>query len=185
MDPRRRASSSSSCRAGCRARARPGAAWRSRSRRCSACGWSRAPAGSGTSPASRRAGSRRSRRATGRRPVRAVGVDVQRDFEALRRCTSSACASVSGASVYTYEVLRTHSQSATMQPGGLLRDLASKRPAVPPPPWSSPVITTAAFSPRGRYQKRGSGARSCSICRRGSRAGAAARRLAGSAPCSG
>ena len=40
----------------------------------------------------------------------------------------------------------------------------SKRPAVPPLPWSSPVITTAAFSPRGRNQKRGSGLRSRFIC---------------------
>jgi hypothetical protein len=28
---------------------------------------------------------------------------------------------------------------------------------VPPTAWSSPVITTTAFSPRGRYQNRGSG----------------------------
>ena len=65
-----------------------------------------------------------------------------------------------------YDVPRTHAQAATLQPCG---DASSKRsnwPIVPglPSPWSSPVITTAAFSPRGRYQKRGSGTRSSACC---------------------
>ena len=55
---------------------------------------------------------------------------------------------------------RTHSQSATEQPAGLSALYWSKRPAVPPLAWSSPVMTTTAFSPRGKYQKRGSGLRS-------------------------
>ena len=59
-----------------------------------------------------------------------------------------------------YDVPRTHSQRTTEQPAGLAALYWSKRPAVPPKAWSSPVITTAAFSLRGRYQKRGIGFRS-------------------------
>jgi hypothetical protein len=36
----------------------------------------------------------------------------------------------------------------------------SKRPAVPPTAWSSPVITIAALKSWGKYQKRGIGLRS-------------------------
>ena len=55
----------------------------------------------------------------------------------------------------------THSQSATEQPAGLCAlVLCRSGRAVPPLPWSSPVMTTTAFSPRGKYQKRGSGLRS-------------------------
>ena len=50
-----------------------------------------------------------------------------------------------------------HSQSATEQPGGLCAACESKRPAVPPEAWSSPVMTMTAFSSRGKYQNRGSG----------------------------
>ena len=62
---------------------------------------------------------------------------------------------------------RTHSQLATTQPGGLSALKRSKLLAVPPGAyageWSSPLITTAALLPRGRYQKRGSGSLSRSI----------------------
>ena len=63
LHPGRAASSSSSCRAGSGARARPPAGSPSHSRRCSACGSSPERARSGTAPRSRRAGSRRSSRA--------------------------------------------------------------------------------------------------------------------------
>ena len=43
-------------------------------------------------------------------------------------------------------------------------DTGRSAPPVPPLPWSSPVITTAAFSSRGRNQNRGSGFRSGFIC---------------------
>ena len=56
-----------------------------------------------------------------------------------------------------YDVPRTHSQLATEQPAGLSALNWSKRPAVPPLPWSSPVMMTTAFLPFGKYQKRGSG----------------------------
>ena len=60
-----------------------------------------------------------------------------------------------------YEVDRTHSHWATLQPAGLRALKRSNANAVPPGAfpgeWSSPLITTTAFSPRGRYQKRGSG----------------------------
>ncbi len=56
-----------------------------------------------------------------------------------------------------------HSQLATEQPAGLSDWYWLKRPAVPPCAWSSPVMTTTAFSPRGRYQKRGIGLRSRAI----------------------
>jgi hypothetical protein len=56
-----------------------------------------------------------------------------------------------------YELLRMHCHSVTEQPAGLAALYWSNRPAVPPTPWSSPVMTTTAFSPRGKYQKRGSG----------------------------
>src|SRR3954452_660078 len=58
-----------------------------------------------------------------------------------------------------YEVERRHSQFATEQPAGLLALYCSKRPAVPPVAWSSPVATTTAFLPRGKYHSRGSGVR--------------------------
>ena len=51
-----------------------------------------------------------------------------------------------------------HSHCATLQPAGLAAANSAKRPAVPPgAAWSSPVMITAALSPRGRYQKRGIG----------------------------
>ena len=56
-----------------------------------------------------------------------------------------------------YEVPRTHSQLATLQPAGLAALNWSKRPAVPPLPWSSPLMMTTAFLPFGKYQNRGSG----------------------------
>src|SRR4051794_7136341 len=58
-----------------------------------------------------------------------------------------------------YEVERRHSQFATEQPDGLLALYCSKRPAVPPVAWSSPVATTTAFLPRGKYHSRGNGLR--------------------------
>ena len=51
-----------------------------------------------------------------------------------------------------------HSQSATEQPAGLEFLAGRRRPGCRRCAWSSPVRTMAAFSPRGRYQKRGSGA---------------------------
>ena len=65
--------------------------------------------------------------------------------------------------VKTYEVNRRHCQLATTQPTGLLAAYWSKRPAVPPFAWSSPVATTTALALRGKYQNFGSGARSSSI----------------------
>ena len=50
-----------------------------------------------------------------------------------------------------------------MQPGGLSCSKRSKLLAVPPHAWSSPLSTTTAFSPRGKYQKWGSGSLSRSI----------------------
>ena len=58
---------------------------------------------------------------------------------------------------------RTASRRPSIRPGCRPRR-RSNCPAVPPLPWSSPVSTTAAFPPRGRYQKRGSGVRSRFIC---------------------
>ena len=48
-----------------------------------------------------------------------------------------------------YDVPRTHSQFATLQLAGLAAMKASKRGCVPPVAWSSPVITSTAFFPRG------------------------------------
>ena len=56
-----------------------------------------------------------------------------------------------------------HCHWPTTQPGALSSSYWLKRPAVPPLPWSSPVITIAAFASRGRNQKRGSGLRSTFI----------------------
>ncbi len=50
-----------------------------------------------------------------------------------------------------------HSHWATEQPAALAALNWSKRLAVAPLAWSSPVMITAALSPRGRYQKRGIG----------------------------
>ena len=50
-----------------------------------------------------------------------------------------------------------HSHWATLHPAGLAAMNWSNRPAVPPPAWSSPVMITAALTPRGKYQNRGIG----------------------------
>ncbi len=62
-----------------------------------------------------------------------------------------------------------HSQLATEQPLGLAAMNWSKRPPVPPLAWSSPVMTTAAFLPLGRYQNLGNGLESISWIRLASR----------------
>ena len=56
-----------------------------------------------------------------------------------------------------------HSHMTTEQPGELAAMCWSNRPSVPPSPWSSSVITTAAWWSRGKYQNRGSALRSRSI----------------------
>ena len=93
----------------------------------------------------------------GRRVVGAVGVDVQADLEALgvvaRRLgvgQRRVGIDVRGAA----DALPVGHRAARP---GWRRVYWSKRPAVPPLAWSSPVMTTAAFTPRGKYQKRGSG----------------------------
>src|SRR5689334_25425615 len=62
------------------------------------------------------------------------------------------------------------------QPAGLEAAFSEKRWTVPlgaspalPRPWSSPVSTTAALLPLGRYQKRGIGVLAVSVIRLASR----------------
>ena len=50
-----------------------------------------------------------------------------------------------------------HSHSATEHPAGLAARYWFQRAFEPPSAWSSPVMITAALTPRGKYQKRGSG----------------------------
>src|SRR3954452_11485761 len=75
-----------------------------------------------------------------------------------------------------YDVERTHCQSLTEQPGELAAVFSEKRWIVPlgaspalPRPWSSPVSTTAALLPFGRYQKRGIGVLAVWVMRLASR----------------
>ena len=184
--PSRRASSSSSCRAGCRARARPSAASPSRSTRCSAFG------------SSRGGGDARELRREARELVGEVGLERRAACSSpqsgRRRAapTSKPCAVVGGGlRVRERRVRRRCTTCCGRTPSRRPSSPAGSRPCrrrsgrrVPPLAWSSPVMTTTAFLPCGKYQKRGSGLRVAgSSCRSGSRAAAAARRPAGSRPC--
>ena len=97
-----------------------------------------------------------------RRPVGAAGRDVQADLEPLPRTWPPGV----GQRRARVDVRRAAHALPVRDgnPAGLAPSCWSKRPAVPPLAWSSPVITTTALSPRGKYQKRGSGFLSRSIC---------------------
>ena len=167
-------------------RARPSAAWPSRSTRCSGCGWSRARARSGTWWRSRRAGWRRRTRGAPAASSSSQSVfDVQGDLEALGL--------VGGR-------LGVRQRRVRVDVGGAAHALPvgdraarpgcrawywSKRPAVPPLAWSSPVITTPPSRRAGSTRSAAAACGRRSSCRSGSRAGAAARRPAGSRPCRG
>ena len=100
-----------------------------------------------------------------RRPVAQPGScrrrrDVQRDLEALRRVGGGL--RVRERRVRVDVRRRAHAlpvgDRAAGRAGGHVAGRSGRR--CRRCAWSSPVITTAAFSPRGRYQKRGSGVRS-------------------------
>ena len=120
-------SSSSSCRAGRRARARPSARRPSRSRRCSASG----------SSAARHAGETRELRSWSSHS--SSSERRRQSLQSVFRCSaiSKPCsgslrlAPVIVAAGNSYDVARTHCQSATEQPAGLALLEALELPMVP------------------------------------------------------
>ena len=116
-----------------------------------------------------RAGCRRRRPAGRRDRRRRAGRDdrVQRDLEAVCACTRPPARCVSGAVGIDVRG-RAHALPLGDDAAGRAErleavEVARRAAGRLPGEWSSPLITTAAFSPRGRYQKRGSGILSASI----------------------
>src|SRR4051794_35423293 len=81
------------------------------------------------------------------------------DWQPVLGCSASskpadwyavALAGLSGVLAYMYADARTHVHAVTEQPAGLSAFMRSKYASTPLIAWSSPVITTAAFRPRGR-----------------------------------
>ena len=90
--------------------------------------------------------------------------DVQRDLEALRPCSAAAWALRERR--VRIDVRRRRGRTPSRRPSsrpGCAPCSWSKRRRCRRCAWSSPVMTTTAFSPRGKYQKRGSGLRSAFI----------------------
>ena len=97
------------------------------------------------------------------RDVGAAGASLAARVRIRRRRTPPPAASVSEVAGPRYNVPLTQVQSATAHPAGLAAASASNRDAVLPLARSSPVSTTTALTPRGKYQKRGNGLRTLFI----------------------
>ena len=140
----------------------------SRSTRCSGCGWSTgAAAMPGTRRRSWRAASSRSFASDAGVKSWQVVSQLRAELPEIQRAARARClgGDSAGSSAACSGRRRTSSARTPSRPpsspAGCRAMLWSNRPlGAAVVPWSSPVRTTAAFRPRGRYQKRGSGIRS-------------------------
>ena len=165
-DPRRRASSSSSCPAGCRSPLGLRPCPPSRPRRAVAAHGPRRRSWPTFARSVRELARETRRRAARRRPSAQLVVsrwsESSKPGSAPRPATSPADRRAGVQVRRRADALpvgdgAAGGRSAPSNPVELRRRAALVA-------WSSPVMTTAAFSPRGRYQKRGIGRASSDIC---------------------